>query len=229
MVDSAGQLFGHIVAGDPMLGLAFIIPAYKIFDDIKSRFGEEPLLCPSTSVVQPYSAPNDGEVAEQPLLDLIKCKGTGAMIHRRGFSAVGTTVPVEVVGPHARRHITSFWWGHLVEAVTKLKEIAEMMLKREAANGTLLERVAHFLQNMVQKVPEGRMAFFQGDPSGSFLIVIDASDELMLATFSATTESPPFASILSSISAYNHINHANCLTSEAAKVCKYSPKKSITS
>ena len=72
VVDSAGQLFGHIVAGDPMLGLAFIIPAYKIFDDIKSRFGEEPLLCPSPSVMQPFSAPNDGKVAEQPLLHWIQ-------------------------------------------------------------------------------------------------------------------------------------------------------------
>ena len=36
-----------------MLGLAFIIPAYKIFDDIKRRFGSEALCCHSGS---PYNA-----------------------------------------------------------------------------------------------------------------------------------------------------------------------------
>ena len=59
VVDSAGQLFGHIVAGDPMLGLAFIIPAYKVFDDIKRRFGSEALCCPSSSTMQPHNTLNN--------------------------------------------------------------------------------------------------------------------------------------------------------------------------
>ena len=55
VVDSDGQIYGHIVAGDPMLGLAFIIPAYKVFDDIKRRFGSEALCCHSLSTMQPYN------------------------------------------------------------------------------------------------------------------------------------------------------------------------------
>ena len=38
-----------------MLGLAFIIPAYKIFDDIKRRFGSEALCCPSSSTMRPHN------------------------------------------------------------------------------------------------------------------------------------------------------------------------------
>ena len=59
-----------------MLGLSFIIPAYKIFEDIKRRFGEEPLLCLSTSVVQPYNAFSNRMKAKQLLLDLIRGKVT---------------------------------------------------------------------------------------------------------------------------------------------------------
>ena len=315
-----------------MLGLAFIIPAYKIFDDIKSRFGEEPLLCPSPSVIQPYSAPNDGKVAERPLLDLIKGKGTGAMIQLRGSPAVGKTVPPEVVASHARRHFTSIRWGcpicprdrsigtcdgwkrhmkeheslypcnvcaasgkirsysrkinllrhlkthsfsndvsstladtwnktfekkyfgcgfcvflctslteqlthidsehfrnfcsisdYLVVEVTKFEEIAEIMLKAKAANGTLLDRIGDFLQPVVQEVSDGRMAFFQGDPSGRFFF-IDACDELMPATFGAIAFSarpPSFASIVPSIRAYNHIDGNHGTTSEAAEAESY--------
>ena len=42
-----------------MLGLAFIIPAYKVFDDIKRRFGSEALCCPSSSTMQPYNTLNN--------------------------------------------------------------------------------------------------------------------------------------------------------------------------
>ncbi|KAK0511993.1 hypothetical protein JMJ35_005121 [Cladonia borealis] len=76
VVDRAGQLYGHIVAGDPMLGLAFIIPACKIFEDINSRFGGETLLCPPQYVVQPYNPLNDCIKAEQRRLHLIRGKGT---------------------------------------------------------------------------------------------------------------------------------------------------------
>ena len=55
IVDSAGQLFGHIVAGDPMLGLAFIIPAYMFFDDINSGA----FCCPSSLTMQPYNTPKN--------------------------------------------------------------------------------------------------------------------------------------------------------------------------
>lgn len=41
---TTGGIYGHIVGGDPMLDLAFIIPAYKIFDDLQRRFGTTPLL-----------------------------------------------------------------------------------------------------------------------------------------------------------------------------------------
>ena len=37
-----------------MLGLAFIIPAYKVFDDINRRFGSEALFCPMLSDTQLY-------------------------------------------------------------------------------------------------------------------------------------------------------------------------------
>ena len=59
-----------------MLGLSFIIPAYKVFEDIKRRFGEEPLLCPSRSVVQPYNALNNRIKAGQLLFELIRGKVT---------------------------------------------------------------------------------------------------------------------------------------------------------
>jgi hypothetical protein len=41
---TTGEIYGHIVAGDPTSSLAYIIPAYKVFDDIKRRHGIEPLL-----------------------------------------------------------------------------------------------------------------------------------------------------------------------------------------
>ncbi|KAH0541248.1 hypothetical protein FGG08_004253 [Glutinoglossum americanum] len=36
-----GELYGHIVAGSPDTGVAFIIPAYQVFDDINKRLGGE--------------------------------------------------------------------------------------------------------------------------------------------------------------------------------------------
>lgn len=39
-----GDIYGHIVATDPVTGLAFIIPAYKIFNEIKRRYDTESLL-----------------------------------------------------------------------------------------------------------------------------------------------------------------------------------------
>ncbi|RDW91018.1 hypothetical protein BP5796_02183 [Coleophoma crateriformis] len=37
----SGDLLGHIAYGSPITGVAYIIPAYKIFEDIKERKGEE--------------------------------------------------------------------------------------------------------------------------------------------------------------------------------------------
>ena len=39
-----GDIYGHIVSGDPTSSLAYIIPAYKVFDDIEQRFGVRPSL-----------------------------------------------------------------------------------------------------------------------------------------------------------------------------------------
>ena len=39
---TTGDIYGHIVSGDPSSGLAFIIPAYKIFDDIEKQLGARP-------------------------------------------------------------------------------------------------------------------------------------------------------------------------------------------
>lgn len=41
---STGLVYGHIVAGDPVTGMAFIIPAHKVFSDIEHRFGIRPAL-----------------------------------------------------------------------------------------------------------------------------------------------------------------------------------------
>ena len=315
VVDSAGQLFGHIVAGDPMLGLAFIIPAYKIFDDIKNRFGEEPLLCPSPSVMQPFSAPNDGKVAEQPLPhwiqdndcnDWIHGKETVSLLWTSGSLGAGKTVLVQhlarhinnsirndqtlsyifffgspragktAMAQHYARHVNSIGNGHLEEGFTKLKETAEMMRKQcaEMLMANFLQilgqevfdermavleertklkmyiaetmrteraekRMANFLQTVVQEVPDVGTAFFQGDPSDKFLIMIDALDECMPATFSVTAISAKpssFASIVPRTGAYSHIDGYHETTSDAAEgenryfqneilVWRYSPRK----
>ena len=39
-----GLVYGHIVAGDPLTGMAFIIPAHKVFSDIQRRLGIRPAL-----------------------------------------------------------------------------------------------------------------------------------------------------------------------------------------
>ncbi|KAL6719215.1 Protein png1 [Lecanora helva] len=41
---STGKICGHIVAGCPQTGIAYIVPAYKVFDDIEQRFGSRPVL-----------------------------------------------------------------------------------------------------------------------------------------------------------------------------------------
>ena len=40
--ETTGKMYGHIVSGEPMSGLAYIIPAYKVFDDIAKQFGVHP-------------------------------------------------------------------------------------------------------------------------------------------------------------------------------------------
>ncbi len=39
-----GSIYGHVIAGDLTSSTAYIIPAYKVFDDIEDRFGVPPLL-----------------------------------------------------------------------------------------------------------------------------------------------------------------------------------------
>jgi len=50
-----GDIFGHIVAGDVASGLAYIIPAYKVFDDIELRFGSRPVL-PTQTIINELRA-----------------------------------------------------------------------------------------------------------------------------------------------------------------------------
>ena len=38
VIDNEGDVFGHIVAADPAANTAFIIPAYKVFTDLRTRF-----------------------------------------------------------------------------------------------------------------------------------------------------------------------------------------------
>lgn len=58
-----GDIYGHIVAGDTTSGLAYIIPAYKVFDDIRLRFGSRPLLPDPVASFQESRAP---ELARKP-------------------------------------------------------------------------------------------------------------------------------------------------------------------
>ena len=195
-----------------MLGLAFVIPAYKVFDDIKSRFGEEPLLCPSTSVIQRYSAPNDGKVAEQPLLDPIKGKGTVSMIQLRGFTGVGKTCTAGLVKYHPCRRVTSIGYDH--EEFTK--EIATLRLGQSAAYRTQKERIAGFLQAVLQ---HGGDAFCRGNILGTSVILAGISNRLIPAAFSDTgysAEPHSFASIVPGIGAYNNFGGDHEMTGEAA-------------
>ena len=50
---ATGLVYGHIVAGDPMSGMAYIIPAYKVFSDIERRFGARPTLWSAAKDIQP--------------------------------------------------------------------------------------------------------------------------------------------------------------------------------
>lgn len=184
-----------------MLGLAFVIPAYKIFDDIKSRFGEEPLLCPSTSVIQRYRAPNDVKFAEQPLLDLIKGKKTFARPHICGLGGHGKSV----IALRYARHVTSIGYG---EEITKLKELSGIRLKQTATDWTLHERIADFLQAMVQEVQHGGEAVCRGNILGTSLILNVASNQLMPALFDAlasSTKPSSCGSTVTSIDAHTYI------------------------
>jgi hypothetical protein len=35
-----GELYGHLVAGDPLTGCAYMIPAFKVFEDLEKKFGQ---------------------------------------------------------------------------------------------------------------------------------------------------------------------------------------------
>jgi len=55
VLDVDGKIYGHIFAGDPISGLAFIVPAYKVFDHIRQRFGSEPLISKETNLTSVYA------------------------------------------------------------------------------------------------------------------------------------------------------------------------------
>ena len=70
---NTGLVYGHIVAGDPVTGMAFIIPAHKVFSDIEHRFGVRPAL--STENHRTQRVAERSQVALAPFsssIDLIK-------------------------------------------------------------------------------------------------------------------------------------------------------------
>ncbi|KAL8789111.1 MAG: hypothetical protein Q9195_006977 [Heterodermia aff. obscurata] len=70
---NTGLIYGHIVAGDPVTGMAFIIPAHKVFSDIEHRFGTRPTLSTEQSGAQLATARSDIIQASLPLsMDLFK-------------------------------------------------------------------------------------------------------------------------------------------------------------
>ena len=38
VIDDEGEVFGHIIAGDPATNVSFIIPEYKVFNNLRTRF-----------------------------------------------------------------------------------------------------------------------------------------------------------------------------------------------
>lgn len=78
-----GLIYGHIVAGDPVTGMAFVIPAHKVFSDIEHRFGIQPALstegrgarldtAPSYIPQAPLSSPTDLLTTLQATMSLFK-------------------------------------------------------------------------------------------------------------------------------------------------------------
>ena len=55
---STGELCGHIVASDPLTGLGYVVPAHKVFDDIKKHLGSAPVL-PSHPSLETSTGPQD--------------------------------------------------------------------------------------------------------------------------------------------------------------------------
>ena len=173
-----------------MLGLAFMIPAYKTFEDIRSRFGEDPLLCPEPSVVQPYDALNDNKHAEQPLLDLVIGKGIGPVTQPRGFPRADKTVTVEVIAAYDHRARYSIGYGDLGADATKIEKTLKMILRNgperlcillihkanvyfirglDAAGWTRLKRREQYPQFAVQSILTGLTAFCGNNILGGYL------------------------------------------------------------
>ena len=163
------------MAGDPILGLAFIIPAYKVFEDIKSRFGGEPWLCPSSPAIQSYNALNDGKIPEQPLHDVMRGKGTGTVMQLRGFPRVDKTVTAEVIAAYAHCAPYSIDYDDLGEGMTKTEK-----------------RAGQYLQSVVQEAPHGMAASCRDILLGTSKIMCGTSNQLMAATFDASAEHPSF-------------------------------------
>jgi hypothetical protein len=62
---SNGALYGHIVAGDPRLQTAYIIPAYLIFDDLRNRFGGEWCLSKTDQALEHCSSPGNNSRVDE--------------------------------------------------------------------------------------------------------------------------------------------------------------------
>jgi hypothetical protein len=77
---SNGALYGHIVAGDPRLRTAYIIPAYLIFDDLRNRFGGEWRPSKTDQVLEHGSSPDNNTRVDEhdpkPLLPQTDCRVT---------------------------------------------------------------------------------------------------------------------------------------------------------
>lgn len=61
-----GDIYGHIVAGDPVSGMAYIVPAHKVFDDVERRHGARPSLLGDTANDQFLEIDFTGHLRHQP-------------------------------------------------------------------------------------------------------------------------------------------------------------------
>jgi len=60
---TSGELYGHVVAGDPGGSVAFIIPAYQVFHDIERRLGSKVTI--NSQEIKSVFRPGMGDVGER--------------------------------------------------------------------------------------------------------------------------------------------------------------------
>lgn len=90
-----GDIFGHIVAGDITSGLAYIIPAYKVFDDIELRFGSRPVL-PTQTVIDKFRASELSQESSDSLRANRHTEGDPSSSRRIPVSGKGKAAPSSV-------------------------------------------------------------------------------------------------------------------------------------